>query len=340
MANCNFCGSVIKDGDCYCPVCFTPIEAESSSAYPSQGMGPQEMWPQVMPSQSTDPFYMQPQPKQSNKKKILIACIAGAFGLIAIGLLIFFIFGGARNEAKSSQPVSQPSQPVVQTGIAASNGQFPQREDFANYKYGILSEGMKDITPIEEIDPNQITSYPDSLNPNSYFHFENKQYDSKFRGDVPDHLYNKVYECTSKLSGIYGTTEYTKAYFGSDGSYLGYEYITRTDNLPLNELIKELKSLEQKRLPGNFTLKRTVINGNEGTLAISGVNTNGDRVFEVFHMTEESILRMEASYPKETDELDRIQKGYIVECLDMECGFSYSGKIYHRSFETYYNDNI
>lgn len=362
MAICSVCGTSVKDDEQYCPMCFSPMNAKPQPTAQDQVQPEVNAWGSAVVQQN-------PAPK-TNRKKVLFLAIgipAGLVLFIFIGFLIYegvqlhdmkrqfenqLAFQAANPATQEDETTSQQadSQTVTEDSAQQTDSQdagtqedsdeqaydfvaVDKTMDFRSYGFGVTPAGTVDVTAREGIDPNQVTSYPDALNPDLYLDFKETEYGSKFMGSVPGSLFKVAYENTGRLTGTYGDSVFTRYYGGSDGTYLAYEYIERNDSLSSKDFMESIKSSEERRMPNRFKPMQDKINGDVGTLVIAGETVDAP-VYEIFHIEPGFIMKMEMSYPKETDEVDQQRKWYVVECLYRMCFFSGSTQGY-RSFENY-----
>jgi len=156
---------------------------------------------------------------------------------------------------------------------------------------------------------------------------------SDFAFSYPYYTYDDVeYDGRSRKTA-YGKNIQSIEFTGAEGGSLLYSISKRMDKRPLEEMENYVYDQEAAGITDAVKLNSSVGSG-RARVVMTGYASGGRIAYEVIKVEPKYVMKMKMICPPYENEEDKLQKGYLTECIYRLCKFSGSTD-WVRSFEEY-----
>ncbi len=363
---CENCGEMVDSSADFCPVCYKrlhenvadnneDIHSEESDLGPIPESKPEK--PEFKSfvfqnNKNRNDSFKTPKPKKNEKEsesiKKVVMVVLSAVIVLGIGCLIGSMIRQRKDDSINNQPANTTSEPKVtqnttddqQIDGSDQNSQVSETADNANESEDITLFGedndSADALIRYGIDKDSKLNYDTGLDPNSYKRFDGTDLDMDYFGYFPADIFCDCELVETDTASQYGISKNKITFTTSEGGYLTYEYIERTDSGSIEDFTDHIYSSEEFRLNDfNKILRKYPKKDGHGTLVLTGmIGENG--IYEVFRIKNNCVMRMEYAHTPYYSFDDKAKGWYITECLYRMCGFSGNTQEL-RSYEEFYN---
>lgn len=339
---CKKCGAELREGATFCMKCGAKVTEE----------GTEQVYDNIDVKQS----------QQTDSKNALPFILLGVVIVILAGVIIWLILGRkdtsdsadmndrsttdiqtmqvTSDEGQTQEPVSTEAQAYTQTEmqsepqpeeVEAEEETEPQPETVAVES---VDNGVEDVYTKFGINPDTEENLALNLNPDEYLTYNSGISDFYF--SYPANLFNIVYFDQEPWEYEYGMKNIQRIDFiSSNGSDLSFRLTQRTDSLSIEEAMSNYLYVTELVLVQEKTILQNTVKEDYGKMVFTGYTDAYDcSIYTVIKVELDYVLEMSVTLPIYMSEEDKLQEGYITECLYRLCGFSGSSKL-PQTYEEY-----
>ncbi len=187
------------------------------------------------------------------------------------------------------------------------------------------------------INTRLIEDYSENLDLDDYELLYSGIGDYNFR--YPKNLFNNLTVDDSSDSKLFGNNRLSYNFSGSKGSVMNFTVLDRTDNKSLTDMARFVADYEEKSIYDSAKIKNS-LNDDYATIVYTGYTDSNkyNIIYDLIRVDYNYVYVLHMITPAYTSEEDKIEKGYVTECVYRYCGWSGS-QSYPRSYSEYYEYN-
>lgn len=187
-----------------------------------------------------------------------------------------------------------------------------------------------------KINADAVEDYAAVLDPDTYSYYDSGI--SEFAFFYPAEMFHRVTYSEKPKEKAYGTNLQTIDFTASKGSELKFALYQRTDQLSMEQMTNYIYEREFNSMQDSIKL---IFSAEEdhGRVIVTGYTDARDKlIYDMVKIEPSYVMHMKLYFPQYTGSEDKLQKGYVTECIYRMCGFSGSTNR-PRSYQEYKEGN-
>ncbi len=355
---CENCGTKIEGYAAFCPKCGAPVGYTEEEIQPKRIVKEKKAERKPVehkkaerkrPERKEAPAEKQPFPVSRIVAIVLGVCLAGAIGFIIYqnyeknNTFTTEATTVAQTTENPNNNVSETAQSQVATvaenttpenntsDTAVDNTVDNTSNTTADSQAPLASDGFPDVDieyQTEDanaeygIDPNLVEDYSKNLNPSDYELFYSG-IGGVFNFRYPKNLFNNLVVDESSDPTEFGNNHISYNFSGSKGSVMNFTALDRTDDKSMVEMARYVAQYEDRNLSMASKIQHTV-SDDHATIIYTGYAdpSRSTIAYDVFRIDDNYVFILHMVTPQYTSEEDKVQKGYVTECVYRYCGWS------------------
>ena len=207
-----------------------------------------------------------------------------------------------------------------ETGKQSETGKQEETDMSVQTQTDVEVTDKEEILQKFGIDTSAKEDYGAVLNPDAYQYYDSKISDFSFA--YPAELYHDVIYNEEPVKEEYGTNVESIHFTASKGSELIFTISKRTDNLSMQQITDHIYEKEFASMADSVKLIQSA-EADHGRVIVTGYTADKSKlIYDMVKTEPDYVLHMKLIFPQYTGEEDKMQKGYITECVYRLCGFS------------------
>lgn len=211
---------------------------------------------------------------------------------------------------------------VETTGDGSDEQKAAKKQAALNRKFKIHADAVEDYAAV--LDPYTYSYYDSGI--------------SEFAFYYPAEMYHRVTYSEKPKEKAYGTNLQTIDFTASKGSELKFALYRRTDQLSMEQMTNYVYEREFNSMQDSIKL---IFSAEEdhGRVIVTGYTDARDKlIYNMVKIEPSYVMHMKLYFPQYTGSEDKLQKGYVTECIYRMCRFSGSTNL-PRSYQEYKEGN-